>query len=317
MKKRTAGQVESPSRNIRHFTDRENERDLFARYLDRRQGEHLPVLFFYGVGGTGKTWLLQKLREIVSSRDGVPHAHLDFSLLRGGEVYRRDHAAALAEIQRQLGIDCPRFEVAYDVMLWKRGKRDTASSSVEGAASTGWQIAIAPGTRGCLPRLCDARGQEERGQLIPKGCHPAMADHPVFIVRTCLNSGAYNEGPGRMAHPAGGECPDRAASEPVHHGSDADSNGVGEAEERGRGGRGALGLRESFEHVEEAGKAHGLRPGSERQDPEEHRCDQQRVNGREAPGGSDCLCRGADELRGRRSGKGSPGRDSPNERGPT
>jgi tetratricopeptide (TPR) repeat protein len=145
MKKRTAGQVEPPSQAIRHFTDRENERDLFARYLDQRQGEHLPVLSFYGVGGTGKTWLLQKLREIVSARGDTPHAHLDFSLLKGGEVYQRDPAAALAEIQRQLGVDCPRFEVAYNVMLWKQGKRDSATSSVEEAASTGWQIAIALG----------------------------------------------------------------------------------------------------------------------------------------------------------------------------
>jgi tetratricopeptide (TPR) repeat protein len=145
MKKRRPGDVESPSRNIRHFTNRENERELFARLLHQPTGGHLPVLSFYGVGGTGKSWLVHKLRDIVTTAEEVPQAHLDFSILKGGEIYQRDHAAALAEIQRQLDVPCPRFEVAYNVMLWKQGRRDKVESRVDDTASTGWQIAIALG----------------------------------------------------------------------------------------------------------------------------------------------------------------------------
>jgi tetratricopeptide (TPR) repeat protein len=170
MKKRRSGQPESPGKKLQNFTDREDERALFARYVDLPLGGHLPVVSFYGVGGTGKTWLLQKLRETLPPAEELPRAHLDFAIARGGELYQRDPAAALAEIQRQLGVECPRFEVAYHVMLWKQGKRDSMTSVVEDAASTGWQIAIALGQDAASALI---PGVNVAGKLLEKVGGPA------------------------------------------------------------------------------------------------------------------------------------------------
>ena len=52
---------EKPSRELKHFTDRDDEQAFFARLLDFAAGSTLPVLMFFGVGGTGKTWLLRRL----------------------------------------------------------------------------------------------------------------------------------------------------------------------------------------------------------------------------------------------------------------
>jgi len=46
---------------IKHFTDREKAIAAFGRHLSAPAGEALPVLNFYGVGGTGKSLLLRKL----------------------------------------------------------------------------------------------------------------------------------------------------------------------------------------------------------------------------------------------------------------
>ncbi|MBM3500420.1 MAG: hypothetical protein FJX74_17320, partial [Armatimonadetes bacterium] len=43
------------------FTDREEALAAFRRHAQAPPGRTLPVLSFYGVGGAGKTFLLQKL----------------------------------------------------------------------------------------------------------------------------------------------------------------------------------------------------------------------------------------------------------------
>jgi tetratricopeptide (TPR) repeat protein len=107
----------TPSDEIARFTDREDQRDLFHRYLN--SPTEPPVLMFYGVGGAGKTWLLKKLRQEMPA--GVPAAYLDFDPQTGGQRFVMDPAAALYEIRQQLGRDAPRFDLAFAMLRHKQG----------------------------------------------------------------------------------------------------------------------------------------------------------------------------------------------------
>ncbi len=44
-----------PSEELRHFTNREDEKKVFTAFVNGRDGDNLPLLMFYGVGGIGKT----------------------------------------------------------------------------------------------------------------------------------------------------------------------------------------------------------------------------------------------------------------------
>lgn len=70
-------------RALELFTDRENAREAFDKALENAKHRENTVLCFYGVGGIGKTTLLQKLmqklREIESrDKNEVMFASLDF-----------------------------------------------------------------------------------------------------------------------------------------------------------------------------------------------------------------------------------------------
>jgi len=52
-----------PSREMAHFTNRVTEKAAFQRLLDLPEGENVSHILFYGVGGTGKTWLSRKLER--------------------------------------------------------------------------------------------------------------------------------------------------------------------------------------------------------------------------------------------------------------
>src|SRR3989304_5983738 len=123
MNKRRAGNA-SPSKDLKHFTDRENEQKVFQHHLDAAEGAQLPVIMFFGVGGVGKTWLSKRLRESLGDPAIVPSARIDFESSVGGASYCHDSAAAVAEIRRQLSVDCPRFDLAYAMMRRKQGTGD-------------------------------------------------------------------------------------------------------------------------------------------------------------------------------------------------
>lgn len=85
--RRKRGPVETPGQSMRNFTNRVEERARFGQLLDLPVGGHLPVLSFYGVGGAGKTWLLQTLRDHTTACEGVPLAYIDFFVLRSGDRF--------------------------------------------------------------------------------------------------------------------------------------------------------------------------------------------------------------------------------------
>jgi len=107
----------TPSDEIARFTDREDKRSLFRRYLN--SATEPPVLMFYGVGGAGKTWLLKKLKQEMPA--DVPAAYLDLDAQAGGQKFALDPAAGLCEIRQQIGRDAPRFDLAFAMLRHKQG----------------------------------------------------------------------------------------------------------------------------------------------------------------------------------------------------
>jgi hypothetical protein len=87
---RAVGPAIAPSQELRHFTNREMELDILRRLLDLPARQPLPVPMFFGVGGTGKSWLLRKLRADLPPE--LPSALLDLEPLSGGTSYHTDQS---------------------------------------------------------------------------------------------------------------------------------------------------------------------------------------------------------------------------------
>ncbi len=129
-----------PGQELKHFTGREDLLAVFDRLLDRPASAQLPVLMFYGVGGRGKSWLLKRLRARLIDRWKLPSAFIDFDPLLGGTAFQRDSSALLAEVWRQLDVECPRFELAFAMMRFKQGAGDRPLLRYGGNASVAWEL---------------------------------------------------------------------------------------------------------------------------------------------------------------------------------
>jgi hypothetical protein len=120
----TINPITRPSDAIAHFTGRKEQKQSFSRLLHEVPDDHsLPVLVFYGIGGVGKSWLLSLLHKAMKSDVAntiriddrpIPSALIS---LEGptGRMFIDDPMVALAEIRRQLSVNCMRFDLAYEV----------------------------------------------------------------------------------------------------------------------------------------------------------------------------------------------------------
>ena len=116
----------TPSDEMARFTDREGQQATFQRHL--HSVNEPQVLVFYGVGGTGKTWLLKKLQEQVP--DGIPWAYLNFDVSDFGKRYVDDPVAAFQSIKQQLSVPTPRFDLALAILHKKQGHLTESGSAV-------------------------------------------------------------------------------------------------------------------------------------------------------------------------------------------
>ena len=138
---RDKGRGGTPGQELKNFTDRENEQAIFQKLLDRDEPAQLPALMFFGVGGTGKSWLLKRLRQGLMEGSALPSAYVDFDRKSGGPSYVNDFSNLLAEVWKQLDVDCPLFELAYFWMRFKQGAADRPLVKHSGKVSTGWEFA--------------------------------------------------------------------------------------------------------------------------------------------------------------------------------
>jgi hypothetical protein len=134
----------SPSRELKNFTNRVQEQAVFQKYVDAPEGTSLPVLMFFGVGGIGKTWLVQQLRDNLGAPGGsIPHARLDFDHDAGGKRFGDDPAAALSEIRQLLGVPCPRYDLAYAMLRYKQGAGAEPTLQGSGDAKMAFDAVVA------------------------------------------------------------------------------------------------------------------------------------------------------------------------------
>ena len=123
----------SPSKEIKHFTNRDTELSVFRRAMDKPTLP-LPVQMFYGVGGIGKSWLVTRLSKLMPS--DVPFVRLDFD----NERYHNDSGTALATIRRGFdSVDCVRFDTAYGWMQAKQGAEGEPTMRGSTAAGNVWE----------------------------------------------------------------------------------------------------------------------------------------------------------------------------------
>lgn len=119
--------VHKPGSEIRNFTDRDDQQQVFRNHLNASDAETLPFLCYYGVGGVGKSWLGTKLQAVAGEaerpEDRVPCALINFdpAASQAGGIYHNDAALALAAVRRGFAIPCHRFDLAFAVLQHKGG----------------------------------------------------------------------------------------------------------------------------------------------------------------------------------------------------
>jgi len=135
---------EFESDRLKYFVDREPELGRAEEVLSSPPGTALPVLVFHGVGGMGKTSVLEKIRAALCGwrpeqrhREAeLPHAWVDFSLAAAAaEGGVRSRTGMLHHIKRELASYQMRFE-RFE-LAWKRYQELLTSAAFEAARAPG------------------------------------------------------------------------------------------------------------------------------------------------------------------------------------
>ena len=125
---------------LRNFTGRENELAIFKRMLNFDEPAHLPAVMFFGVSGTGKSWLLKRLRDLLRDGTTLLSSYVDFDRRSDGASYVTDFSALLRSVRRQIDVECPTFDIANAWMRFKQGAGDRPPIRHSGKASTAWEF---------------------------------------------------------------------------------------------------------------------------------------------------------------------------------
>ncbi|MCE5217841.1 tetratricopeptide repeat protein [bacterium] len=114
---------------INHFTDRREALAAFQAHLDAPEGQPLPVLQFFGVGGIGKSLLLEKLRNDLSETEKrLPVAAVDF---RNERDRHRLRALTLLRVALgRHGLQFPEFDLVRAVLDAAEGGQEADLISI-------------------------------------------------------------------------------------------------------------------------------------------------------------------------------------------
>ncbi len=106
---------------LEYFTDRENAIDAFQHHVNAANVD--KVLVFYGVGGIGKTALVQRLAQgLRESKPPLPCAL--FSMENIGDqtrAYREVLVRWRTDLESQFRISFPHFDLCLGIMLAREG----------------------------------------------------------------------------------------------------------------------------------------------------------------------------------------------------
>ena len=109
--------------DMNHFTDREQFIHSFHQYVEAPEEKDLRVLNFYGVGGIGKTTLINKLNDDLREADPpVPHARFDIqNVTDPTQAYRLVLLSLSHDLEREFGLGFPHFVLCWAVMAAREG----------------------------------------------------------------------------------------------------------------------------------------------------------------------------------------------------
>ena len=180
----------TPSDEMARFTDREGQQATFQRHL--HSVNEPQVLVFYGVGGTGKTWLLKKLQEQVP--DGIPWAYLNFDVSDFGKRYVDDPVAAFQSIKQQLSVPTPRFDLALAMLHHKQGHMTESGSGVPWMDVAGEILSdFVPGAGPVLKMLSKSALARLEGTPLEKLLRSHLGTDLVIELRKMTDQEIHNE----------------------------------------------------------------------------------------------------------------------------
>jgi tetratricopeptide (TPR) repeat protein len=108
---------------LAHFTDREPYLEAFRGILAVPDGTALRVLAFHGVGGVGKTTLIERLgHELDGQKPPIPHARFNVENLKSPASAAREILLKLrSDLESGYAMKFPRFDLLLAVLLTAEG----------------------------------------------------------------------------------------------------------------------------------------------------------------------------------------------------
>ncbi len=108
---------------LQFFTDREQYLEAFERHLQAPNADDMQVLVFYGVGGAGKTTLVQKLcAGLDSLSPPLPYARFNLdNIADQTQAYREVLLRLRADLENNFHVAFPRFDLGLAVILARDG----------------------------------------------------------------------------------------------------------------------------------------------------------------------------------------------------
>lgn len=93
------------------FTDREEQQKRWKELLSAKAGEPLPVQFYYGVSGEGKSYLRRQFKKLSADKSGIPTLVLDLERMGYGKE-GPDSAALVLRLVSEIQMAAPRVQLA-------------------------------------------------------------------------------------------------------------------------------------------------------------------------------------------------------------
>ena len=108
---------------LQFFTNREQYLDAFERHLQVASADDSQILVFYGVGGAGKTTLVQKLcANLDSLSPSLPYARFNLdNIADQTQAYREVLLRLRADLENNFQVSFPRFDLGLAVILARDG----------------------------------------------------------------------------------------------------------------------------------------------------------------------------------------------------
>ena len=129
---------------LQFFTDREQYLEAFERHLLLPSADDAQLLVFYGVGGAGKTTLIQKLCVGLDTQTpALPYARFNLdNIADQTQAYREVLLRLRADLENSFHASFPRFDLALAVALARDGGTPPPMLKVSPHLSSAFEAAL-------------------------------------------------------------------------------------------------------------------------------------------------------------------------------